>query len=108
MAKPIEVTDATFQSLVLENPLPVLVDFWATWCPPCRMIAPFVEEIAADYNGRAAVCKVDVDRNQTLAQKYNVRSIPTLLFFKNGEVKEQVVGAAPKDQLTAKLDALLK
>ena len=107
MAKPIEVTDKTFQSLVMENPLPVLVDFWAAWCPPCRMIAPFVEQIAADFEGRAVVCKVDVDQNHALAQQYNVRSIPTLLFFKNGEIKDQVIGALPKDQLVAKLNALL-
>jgi thioredoxin 1 len=107
MAKPIEVTDKTFQSLVIENPLPVLVDFWATWCPPCRMIAPFIEQIAADFEGRAAVFKVDVDQNHTLAQQYDVRSIPTLLFFKGGVVKDQVLGALPKDQLAAKLNALL-
>ena len=107
MVKPIEVTDKTFQSLVIENPLPVLVDFWATWCPPCRMIAPFVEQITADFEGRAAVCKVDVDQNHALTQQYNVRSIPTLLFFKGGEVKDQVIGALPKDQLVAKLNALL-
>ena len=107
MVKPIEVTDATFPSLVLQNPLPVLVDFWATWCPPCRMIAPFVEQIAADFEGRAAVCKVDVDQNHAIAQQYNVRSIPTLLFFKNGEIKDQVIGALPKDQLVAKLNALM-
>lgn len=107
MAKPIEVTDKTFQTLVMENTLPVLVDFWATWCPPCRMIAPFVEQIAADFEGKAVVCKVDVDHNQALAQQFNVRSIPTLLFFKNGEIKDQVIGALPKDQLVAKLNALL-
>jgi thioredoxin 1 len=107
MTKPTEVTEATFQSQVIENPLPVLVDFWATWCPPCRMIAPFVEEIAADFEGRAAVCKVDVDHNHPLAQKYNVRSIPTLLFFKNGEVRDQVIGAEPKEKLVARLNALI-
>jgi thioredoxin 1 len=107
MAKPIEVTDSTFQSQVMENPLPVVVDFWATWCPPCRMIAPFLEQIAGEYEGKAMVCKVDVDQNHALAQKYNVRSIPTLLFFKGGEVKEQVVGALPKDQIAARLAKLL-
>jgi thioredoxin 1 len=107
MAKPIEVTDSTFQSQVLENSLPVVVDFWATWCPPCRMIAPFLEQIAGEYEGKAVVCKVDVDQNHALAQKYNVRSIPTILFFKDGEVKEQVVGALPKDQIAARLSKLL-
>ncbi len=107
MSKPIEVTEDTFQSTVLENPLPVIVDFWAVWCPPCKMIAPFLEEIAEENDGKAVVCKVNVDENQTLAQKYGVRSIPTLLFFKDGEVKDQVVGALPKDQLVSRLDTLL-
>jgi len=107
MAKPVDVTDQTFQSQVLDNPLPVLVDFWATWCPPCRMIAPFVEQIAGEYEGRAAVCKVDVDQNQGIAQTYNVRSIPTLLFFKGGKVVDQIVGALPKDQIAARLGALV-
>lgn len=107
MAKPVEVTDSTFQSQVIESPLPVIVDFWATWCPPCRMIAPFIEQIAGEFEGKALVCKVDVDKNQALAQRYNVRSIPTLLFFKNGTVAEQVVGALPKDQIAARLTKLL-
>ncbi|MFA6470580.1 MAG: thioredoxin [Candidatus Latescibacterota bacterium] len=107
MAKPIEVTDQTFQGLVIENSLPVIVDFWATWCPPCRMIAPFLEQIADEFDGKAVVCKVDVDNNHSTAQKYNVRSIPTILFFKNGEIKDQVVGALPKEQLADRLKALL-
>ncbi len=107
MAKPVDVTDQTFQTQVLDNPLPVLVDFWATWCPPCRMIAPFVEQIAGEFEGRASVYKVDVDQNQGIAQKYNVRSIPTLLFFKGGQVADQIVGALPKDQIAARLSALL-
>jgi thioredoxin 1 len=107
MAKPVEVTDQTFQSQVLSNPLPVLVDFWATWCPPCRMIAPYIEQIATDFEGKVAVCKVDVDNNQAVAHQFNIRSIPTLLFFKDGAVKEQVIGALPKEQLVAKVNALL-
>ena len=107
MAKPIEVTADTFDQTVLKNPLPVIVDFWAVWCPPCKLIGPFLEEIAGEYDGRAVVCKVDVDKNQQLAQKYGVRSIPTLLFFKGGEIKNQVVGALPKNQLASHLDALL-
>lgn len=107
MGKVIEVTDDTFQNTVLESQTPVIVDFWATWCPPCRILAPIVEEIAGEYDGRVTVCKVDVDKNQALAQKYGIRSIPTVLFFKNGEVQDQVVGALPKDQLSSKLDALL-
>ena len=107
MSKPIEVTDQTFQALVIENSLPVIVDFWATWCPPCRMIAPFLEQIADEYEGKAAVCKVDVDQNHAIAQKYNVRSIPTLLFFKDGQIRDQVVGVIPKEQLVARLTVLL-
>ena len=107
MAKPIEVTDSTFQAQVMESALPVVVDFWATWCPPCRMIAPLLEQIAAEYEGRALVCKVDVDNNQALAQRFSVRSIPTLLFIKGGAVSDQVVGALPKDQIAARLNALL-
>ncbi|MBT4482133.1 MAG: thioredoxin [Candidatus Latescibacteria bacterium] len=107
MAKPIVVTDDTFQSTVLENSLPVIVDFWAEWCPPCKMISPILEQIAEEYDGKAAVCKVNVDENQELARKYEVRSIPTLLFMKDGEIKEQVVGALPKDQLESRLNALL-
>jgi thioredoxin 1 len=107
MAKPIEVTDQTFQALVIENSLPVIVDFWATWCPPCRMIAPFLEQIADEYDGKAAVCKVDVDLNHAVAQKYNVRSIPTLLFLKDGQIIDQVVGVISKEQLAARLTVLL-
>ncbi len=107
MAKPIEVTDSTFQAQVMESALPVIVDFWATWCPPCRMIAPFLEQIAGEYEGKALVCKVDVDNNQALAQRFSVRSIPTILFVKGGEVRDQVVGALPKDQIAARLNALL-
>jgi len=107
MAKPIEVTDDNFQATVLESDLPVIVDFWAQWCPPCKMIAPFLEQMAEEYDGRALICKLDVDNNQETAQKYGVRSIPTLLFIKDGEVREQVVGALPKDQLVARLEKLL-
>lgn len=108
MAKPIEVTDETFQATVLENALPVIVDFWAAWCPPCRILGPIIEEISDDYDGKVFVCEVDVDKNQSLAQKYNIRSIPTVLFIKGGEIKDQVVGALPKDQLIPKIDALLQ
>jgi thioredoxin 1 len=107
MAKPITVTEETFNSQVIENSLPVIVDFWATWCPPCKMIAPFLEEIAEEFDGKAVICKVDVDNNHNIAMKYNVMSIPTLLFFKNGEIKEQVVGALPKNLIVSKLNAIL-
>ena len=108
MAKPIEVTEETFQATVLENTLPVIVDFWAAWCPPCKILGPIIEEISDDYDGKVIVCKVDVDKNQSLAQKYNIRSIPTVLFIKGGEIKDQVAGALPKDQLIPKIDALLQ
>ena len=103
----LEVTDATFESVVLQSDKPVLVDFWATWCGPCRMIAPAVEQIATEYEGKAVVVKVDVDNNNETAANFGVRNIPTLLFFKNGEVVDKHVGVASKDVLTAKLDALL-
>ena len=107
MAQPIQTTEDTFKTDVLENPLPVIVDFWAVWCPPCKMIAPFLEQIAEEYDGRAVVCKVDVDKNQSLARKYGIQGIPTILFIKNGEIKDQVIGALPKEQLASRLDALL-
>lgn len=108
MAKSIEVTEETFQATVLENTLPVIVDFWAAWCPPCKILGPIIEEISDDYDGKVIVCKVDVDKNQSLAQKYSIRSIPTVLFIKGGEIKDQVAGALPKDQLIPKIDALLQ
>ena len=107
MVKPIHITDDMFEETVLKNALPVLVDFWAVWCPPCKIIAPFVDELAGEYEGKAVICKLNVDENHTTAQKYGIRSIPTLLFFKGGEIKYQVVGAVPKDQLKAHLDKLL-
>ena len=107
MSKEITVTEENFQSTVLESSVPVLVDFWADWCPPCKMIAPILEQIAGEYDGKALVCKLNVDENQALAQKYGVMSIPTLIFFKDGEIKDQAIGALPKDQIVSRLDALL-
>ncbi len=107
MPKPTEVTVDTFEEKVLKSSLPVLVDFWAEWCPPCKMIAPILEEIAVEYDGKALICKLNVDENQAIAQKYGIRSIPTLLLIKDGQIQDQVVGALPKDQLSAKLDKLL-
>ena len=103
----LNLTDANFQSEVIDSELPVLVDFWAEWCGPCKMIGPVIDQVATDLAGVAKVGKVNVDEARELAVKYNVRSIPLLLFFKNGEVKDQIVGTSvTKDQLKAKLQAL--
>ena len=103
----LKLTDANFQSEVIDSELPVLVDFWAEWCGPCKMIGPIIDQVAADLEGTAKVGKVNVDEARELAVKYNVRSIPLLLFFKNGEVKDQIVGASvTKEQLKAKLQEL--
>src|SRR5690625_3336214 len=104
--KYVTLTDDNFKDEVLNSDVPVLVDFWATWCGPCRMIAPTIEELASEFEGRAKVVKVDVDANARVAAQYGIRSIPTLLFFKDGEVVEQQIGAAPKRVLTEKLEAL--
>jgi thioredoxin 1 len=103
----IEITDANFEELVVNSDKPVMIDFWAVWCGPCRMIAPIVEEMSAEYDGKAVIGKVDVDSNPNVAMKYGIRNIPTVLFVKGGEVVDKQVGAAPKQAFTAKLDALL-
>ncbi len=103
----LEITDASFEEVVLKSDKPVLVDFWAAWCGPCRMVGPVIEEIATDYEGKAVVGKVDVDANQESAAKYGVRNIPTVLLFKNGEVIDKQVGVAPKNTYTDKIDAAL-
>lgn len=103
----VTVTDANFEEEVLNSPVPVLLDFWAPWCPPCRMLSPVMDEIAAEKTGVAKIAKVNVDENQELARRFKVQSIPLLLFFKNGEVADQQLGAANKKALVNKLDALL-
>ncbi|AEI51101.1 thioredoxin [Runella slithyformis] len=107
MGKAVEITDANFGDLVAGSDKPVLVDFWAEWCGPCRMVGPVVEKIAEAYEGQAVVGKVDVDMNPETAMKFGIRSIPTLLFFKNGEVVDRVVGAVPQVVLEDKLKAQL-
>jgi thioredoxin 1 len=103
----LNLTETNFQSEVIDSSVPVLVDFWAEWCGPCKMIGPVIDQVSAELGGQAKVGKVNVDEARDLAVKYNVRSIPLLLFFKNGEVKDQIVGAnVTKDQLKAKLQAL--
>ncbi len=99
-------TDASFKTEVLESNQPVLVDFWAEWCPPCKVIAPVIEEIATEFEGIARVGKVDVDENKSLAERYAIGSIPSFLFFRNGEVVDRVQGVVPKRELTQRLMAL--
>ena len=103
----LEITDATFEKEVLNSDKPVMVDFWAAWCGPCRTVAPIVEEISREYQGKAVVGKVDVDANHDYASRYGVRNIPTVLLFKNGEIVGRQVGVAPKSTYTQALDAVL-
>lgn len=107
MSKALKFTDDSFEEEVLNSDKPVLVDFWAEWCGPCKMVGPVVEELAGEYEGKAKIGKVDVDNNPETSTKYGIRSIPSLLIFKNGEVVDQIVGAVPKSQLKKQLEAQL-
>ena len=108
MAHPVAVTDSDFDEKVLKAGTPVLVDFWAEWCGPCRMIAPMVDELSQEYDGKISFAKVDVDSNPEISLKYGIRSIPTLLVFKDGQPVDQVIGAVPKGALKKRLDSALE
>jgi len=103
----LEVNDSNFDELVLKSDKPVVVDFWAEWCGPCRMVGPIIEEISNEYTGRALVLKCDVDSNPGVAARYGIRNIPTILFFKDGKIADKQVGAVPKSNFVSKLNALL-
>jgi len=103
----LEITDQNFETVVMQADKPVLLDFWAEWCGPCRMVGPIVQEIGQEYEGKAVVGKIDIDGNPGVAVKFGIRNIPTILFFKNGEVVDKQVGAVPKQILVNKLEALL-
>ncbi|MBI2417726.1 MAG: thioredoxin [Ignavibacteriales bacterium] len=105
--KPVEVTVANFEAEVLQSNVPVLVDFWAVWCGPCKAIAPIVEELAGEYQGKLKVGKVDVDSNNEIAEKYGVRAIPTLIIFKGGKEVDKIIGALPKQRIIQKLAPFL-
>ena len=103
----IVITDDNFEEVVLKSDKPVIIDLWAEWCGPCRMVGPIIEEIAKEYEGKAVVGKLDVDSNPTVTTKYGIRNIPTILFFKGGEIVDKQVGAVPKSVIAAKLEKLL-
>ena len=101
------VTDASFETDVIQSDRPVLVDFWAAWCAPCRMLSPTIDQIASDYDGRAKVVKLNVDDNAEVSARFNIKGIPTLLLFKDGQIKDQIVGATSRDNIAKMIDALL-
>jgi len=108
MSKPVPITDKTFETEVIQSAVPVLVDFWAAWCVPCRMIAPILEEIAQEYDGQLKVAKVDIDQNIQMATQFGIRSIPTMILFKDGEAVERLVGSMPKARLLERIIPHLK
>ena len=103
-----DVNEENFESIVLNSEIPVLVDFWAEWCGPCKMLTPTIDAISEEYNGKSVVVKVNIDHAPSIASTYGIRSIPSLLFFKNGQVMEQKVGAVSKDEMTSTLDKLIE
>ena len=105
MSQPLHITDENFEAEVLNSDKPVLVDFWATWCGPCRMIAPIIEDLAKDYDGKAVIGKLDVDNNQLAAEKFGIRSIPTILIFKGGQLVDTIIGAVGKPYIAERLEA---
>ncbi len=107
MAQPLHLTDDSFNQEVIKSDIPVIIDFWAAWCGPCRLIAPIMDDLADEYEGKVKVCKLDVDNNQQTAMQFGIRSIPTVLIFKGGEVVESIVGAVPKQQIVDKLKAYI-
>jgi len=107
MGEPIAIDDTNFDQIVLQAEIPVLVDFWAPWCRPCLMVAPILDELAEEYNGKVSIARIDVDQNPKTAAKYNIMSIPTMLIFKKGEPVSQIVGFRPKPELKRSLDAIL-
>lgn len=107
MAEIVQLTDDTFEAEVIKSDIPVMIDFWAIWCGPCMAISPTVEELAKDYEGKLKVCKMDVDKNQQVPMQLGVRSIPALIFFKDGKVVDQIVGAVPKQAMAEKIDPLI-
>jgi thioredoxin 1 len=107
MASTVPVTDATFEDVVLKSASPVLVDFWATWCKPCQMVAPILEQLTTEYSGKLTIAKLDVDQNPATAGKFQVQSIPTMIIFKGGKPVSNIIGFKPKDALKKELDAAL-